>query len=99
MIARHWKGIIKKERANDYIDHLHNDTFKKLAGIKGFSKASILKRDSEKGVEFLIITQWKNIESIKQFAGESFETTVVPQVAQDMMVSFDPFVTHYEIYS
>ncbi|HZI24869.1 MAG TPA: hypothetical protein VFD46_07325 [Chryseolinea sp.] len=43
MIERHWKGIARKERANEYIDHLRNDTFKKLKQINGFIAASILK--------------------------------------------------------
>lgn len=98
MIARHWKGIVKKERADDYIAHLQDDTFKKLSEIKGFSKASILRRNIERGVEFLIITEWESIDAIKQFAGESFETAVVPKIAQDMMISFDPSVSHYDIY-
>ena len=98
MIARHWIGIVKKERADDYIAHLQNDTFKKMAEIKGFSKASILRRDIDGGVEFLIITEWDSIDAIKQFAGDSFETAVVPKIAQDMMISFDPVVSHYDIF-
>jgi len=98
MIARHWIGIVKKERADDYIAHLQNDTCKKLAEIKGFSKASILRRDIDRGIEFLIITEWESIDAIKQFAGDSFETAVVPQIAPEMMISFDPVVSHYDIF-
>ena len=97
MIARHWTGVVKKESEAEYIDHLKNDTFKKLAQIDGFIDASILKRELAEGIEFLIITKWDSIEAIKQFAGENYETAVVPNIAQQMMVQHDKQVKHYEM--
>jgi len=97
MIARHWIGIVKKERADDYIAHLQEDTFKKLAEIKGFSKACILRRDIDRGVEFLIITEWESPEAIKQFAGADPEVAVVPPAVQEIMIRYDKAVKHYEI--
>src|SRR5688572_14401073 len=97
MIERHWKGIARKERANEYIDHLRNDTFKKLKQINGFIAASILKRDLSEGVEFLVITKWEALEVIKQFAGEEIETAVVPKLVQDIMLNYDKSVRHYEV--
>jgi hypothetical protein len=41
MITRNWTGVVKTERADDYIAHLKNDTFKKLTSIRGFINASI----------------------------------------------------------
>ena len=97
MISRHWTGIAKKERADDYIAHLKNETFKRLDSINGFIDASILKRELSEGVEFLIMTKWSSLEAIKQFAGENHETAVVPKIAQDMMIRFDTTVKHYEV--
>ena len=97
MIARQWTGLVKKEREAEYIDHLKTDTFKKLARIDGFIEASILKRELAEGIEFVIITNWNSIEAIKEFAGETYETAVVPQVAQGMMVKYDKLVKHYEV--
>ena len=97
MIARHWTGLARKERAKDYIAHLQNDTFKQLSSIDGFLKASILSREIEEGVEFLIITEWKTLEAIKEFAGVNYETAVVPEIAQKMMIRYDEKVKHYEI--
>jgi hypothetical protein len=96
-IARHWTGLAKKDKAQDYINHLRHDTFKKLGSIEGFINASILQRETEEGVEFVVLTEWKSIEAIKKFAGENFGTAVVPHVAQEMMVRFDDQVKHYEI--
>ena len=97
MIARHWTGVCKKESARDYIEHLQVDTFNYLKRINGFVKASILQRDIPEGTEFLIVTEWASIQAIKQFAGEHYETAVVPPKVQQMMIRFDDKVKHYEI--
>ena len=96
-ISRHWRGIAKPEEADNYIHHLRNDTFPKLAAIEGFIKASILRRSIAEGTEFLIITTWQSVEAIRKFAGESASTAVVPRSVQLMMVEYDREVAHYEI--
>ena len=97
MIERHWMGIARKERTNEYIAHLRKDTFEEIKKIKGFISASILKRDLSEGVEFLIITKWEALEVIKQFAGEKIEAAVVPKLVQDIMIKYDKNVRHYEV--
>ncbi len=97
MVERHWKGIAKKEKAQEYIDHLKNSTFRKLKEISGFVSASILTRDLPDGVEFLIVTKWKTFDAIKQFAGEKIDIAVVPKRVQLMMLRYDEYVSHYEI--
>ena len=44
MISRHWKGVAKKERADEYIDHLKRETFPALKKIGGFIAADIKQR-------------------------------------------------------
>jgi heme-degrading monooxygenase HmoA len=96
-IARHWTGLCKTSCENDYVHHLQHDTFIKLRSIEGFVKASILKKKAEDGVEFLIITEWESVEAIRKFAGDQYETAVVPPVAREMMVRYDSVVRHYEV--
>ena len=97
MIERHWKGIVKTEEADYYIQHLLNDTFPKLSAITGFVRSAILKRNVGQGIEFRIVTVWDSLDSIRQFAGDTPEVAVVPPVAQKMMVEYDATVAHYEI--
>jgi hypothetical protein len=68
-----------------------------LIAIPGFIKASIRQRNTVKGVEFLIITTWQSVDAIKKFAGEAFDTAVVPKRVQDMMVEFDEKAEHYKL--
>ena len=97
MISRHWKGIAKRERANDYIAHLESDTVPKLASLEGFVRASILRREIPSGIEFQVVTVWDSLQAVRAFAGADSEAAVVPAVAQAMMVEFDRRAVHYEI--
>jgi heme-degrading monooxygenase HmoA len=97
MIERHWKGVAKREKAKEYVEHLQNDTFKQLTNINGFISAKILERDLDKGIEFLIITVWESVDAIKQFSGSNIEMAVVPEQVHEMMLTYGNTVQHYKI--
>ena len=97
MISRHWTGVSKPGKSGDYILHLKNVTFNNLKKITGFISAQILQRDTEEGVEFLVITNWDNVDSIKQFAGNDFELAVVPKLVQDILLKYDKKVKHFDV--
>ena len=97
MISRHWSAVVHRERAADYIAHLQSETFPKLRTIAGFVDATINRRDSTEGVEFIVITRWQSMDAIRAFAGADAEAAVVPPKAQAMMRSFDARVRHYEV--
>jgi heme-degrading monooxygenase HmoA len=97
MIQRHWKAVAKSDEAENYIRHLQTKTFPHLSGLSGFIKAVILNRQLDNGVEFLVITTWKGVEAIKQFAGDPVDMANVPAEAQAMMITFDQKAIHYEV--
>lgn len=97
MISRQWKGIAKRSEADRYIDHLRTETFVQIANLPGFRNASILRRDVAEGVEFLIVTTWASLDAIRRFAGDDPERAVVPPRVQEMMISYDRTVDHYEV--
>ncbi len=97
MIARHWRGIVKQECAEDYIRHLQLSTFPTLERLAGFRGAQILRRNIDAGVEFCIVTTWESLDSIRSFSGEGLTKAVVPAEARAMMLDFDREVRHYEI--
>jgi heme-degrading monooxygenase HmoA len=97
MISRQWRGLCKPEHAAAYVEHLQTETFPAIRRIAGFVSASILRRRTERGVEFLIVTQWSSLEAIRQFAGAEAEAAVVPPKVQGMMAEYDHMVRHYEV--
>ena len=97
MIARHWTGLAKPAHADAYVEHLHRDTFPALRAMPGFISASILRRTMPAGVEFLIVTNWQSLDSIRAFAGENVDGAVVPERVRAMMVKCDRVVRHYDV--
>ncbi len=97
MIARVWRGIAALERANDYLEHLRQSVFPELSAIAGYQGASVLRRESDAGVEFTVQTLWDSMDAIRQFAGDQVDTAIVAPAAQPLFRSYDRTVTHYEV--
>lgn len=98
MIARHWIGITKFEEVENYLAYLHHERFPYVATIDGYVRTEILTRKLEEGIEFLIISYWASLESLKQFAGENYERAVVPEKIQSMFLSYEDTARHYEVF-
>lgn len=97
MIARYWRGLVKRERADAYVEHLQSDTLPQLVQLAGFQDAKVLRRDLPQGVEFLVVTFWESLDSIRAFAGNDVESAVVPPKARDMMIEYDLKSRHFEV--
>jgi heme-degrading monooxygenase HmoA len=97
VISRHWRGLARAERADDYVAHLRAETFPALRGIAGFVDATILRREVPEGVEFLVVTRWRSRVAIAQFARSDTEAAVVPEAVRAMMIEYDERVRHYEV--
>jgi heme-degrading monooxygenase HmoA len=97
MISRHWTGLARPDCADEYVAHLHTETFPAIRQIRGFVSASILRRAVVEGVEFLIVTNWQSLDAIRAFAGDHADRAVVPEPVQRMMARYDRTVRHYEV--
>jgi heme-degrading monooxygenase HmoA len=97
MISRQWRGLAKAGCAEAYVKHLQSETFPAIGCLAGFVSASIFRRDVATGVEFLVVTHWTSVESIRAFAGPNAETAVVPPAVREMMIEYDQTVRHYEV--
>jgi heme-degrading monooxygenase HmoA len=97
MIERHWTGILRRERADDYLAHLRNDIFPALRKMDGFAGATASSRDVDDGVEFRVITTWTSREAIERFTGGDITTAVIAPDAKAMMVRYDEHATHYSL--
>lgn len=97
MISRQWRGLVKPDQAQNYIEHLREETFPTLRKLPGFVSASIHSRRLGSGIEFLIITQWESLEDIGRFAGPDLEAAVVPAKAVAMMIEYDRRAKHFEV--
>ena len=99
MIARIWHGWTSFENADTYEDLLRTEIFPSIENrnIKGYRKISLLKRLLENEVEFITIMIFDSLNAVKDFAGEDYEKSYVPQEAQEVLLRHDDLSHHYEI--
>jgi heme-degrading monooxygenase HmoA len=97
VISRQWRGLARSDQAENYIEHLRQETFPALKGLAGFVSASILSRGLDRGTEFLVVTQWRSLDDIARFSGSDLEAAVVPAKVATMMIEYDIRARHFEV--
>ena len=99
MIARIWHGYTSKSNAAIYEHLLKEEIFIVIEkkNINGFKEIHLLRRELEDETEFTTIMWFDNIGSVKQFAGENYETAYVPAKAREVLSRFDAQSIHCEL--
>jgi heme-degrading monooxygenase HmoA len=98
MIARHWRALARVERAHEYVVHFQQSTLPELRTLPGFLDATILRRDTYQGVEFVVITRWLSAEAVRAFSsGSDVEVAIVPPEVREMMLEYDLHARHYRV--
>jgi heme-degrading monooxygenase HmoA len=96
-VARIWRGETTVENAGAYELHLKTNVFPALSGISGHLGAYILRRDAGAGVEFLIVTLWATLDSIRAFASDDLERAVIEPAALAVLAAHDDSVRHFDV--
>ena len=99
MISRIWHGYTSFENADPYEKLLWEEIIVGIRNrhIEGFKEMQLFRRVLENEVEFITVMWFASIEAVKQFAGEDYETAVVPQKAREVLAHFDDRSQHYEV--
>jgi heme-degrading monooxygenase HmoA len=97
MIARLWTAKTSQAQAPVYTDHLKNHVLAALRGVDGYAGARLLERETEGGVEIVVITFWRSGASIRKFAGDDIERAVVSDEIVPLLLYYDQRVRHYEV--
>ena len=99
MIARIWHGWTTPQNADNYEALLKEEIFVGIQDrrIHGFKGIQLLRRDLDHEVEFITIMRFDSLDSVREFAGEDYETAVVPTRARKLLSHFDERSQHYEI--
>ena len=99
MISRIWHGWTTLENADTYENLLKTDIFPAIASknVLGYRGIQLLRRQLSNEVEFITIMQFDSLEAVKQFAGEDYEKSYVPDKARRVLSRHDKRSQHYEI--
>src|SRR3989304_846827 len=98
MIARIWHGWTTPENAAAYEKIVQDEVFAMIAAKKvaGYKNIELLRRDLGAEVEFVTIMHFDDLDAVKAFAGEDYETAFVPPQARAVLKRLDARSQHYE---
>lgn len=98
MISRIWHGQTSRENAAAYEELLRAEILPGIASrrIRGLQGAHLLRRDVAEGVEFVTILWFESLDAVREFAGEDYEASVVPEKARRLLTRFDARAAHYD---
>jgi len=97
MIARIWRGITLKEKADDYLAYLHETGLKDYAKTHGNRGVNVLRRDQGEHCEIMLISLWESMDAVRAFAGENPERSVYYPEDDQYLLQMEPLVRHYDV--
>lgn len=97
MIARTWRGRTTAAKADDYHRHFTDDVIPNLKNITGHKGAFLLRRETDGGVEFVAVTLWDSLATIRKFSGPDPEVAHIEPMGRAALTEFDEFARNYEI--
>lgn len=97
MIARMWHGRVPASKAEAYRKFLNDRAIPDYQSVEGNLSVHILERTERDITHFITLTFWKDLDSIKAFAGDEVETAKYYPEDNDFLLEFEPKVVHYEV--
>ena len=99
MIGRIWHGYTTHANADAYEALLRSEIFIGIQDrlIDGYQSIQLFRRTLGDEVEFITIMWFDTIEAVQAFAGNDYETAVVPPKARELLARFDTRSQHYEV--
>jgi len=99
VIGRIWHGWTTPQNADKYETLLKEEIFVGIQErhIRGFKGIQLLRREIHSEVEFITIMAFESFDAVREFAGEDYETAVVPEKARNLLSRFDDRSQHYVI--
>jgi heme-degrading monooxygenase HmoA len=97
-VKRIWHGWTTQDNAQAYQDLLQTYVFPSIEAkrVKGYRSIELLRKPADDEVEFVTIMTFDDIDSVKAFVGEDYETVYVPERARAVLKRFDQKSKHYD---
>jgi heme-degrading monooxygenase HmoA len=99
MIARIWRGRTPQSKAADYVKYVEKTGIAEYRRTPGNRAALILTQENaaKTETEFLVLTLWDSLDSIRAFAGADVEAAKYYPEDAGFLLNFEPKVNHYEL--
>jgi hypothetical protein len=97
MITRLWQGYTTLENADAYEAFVRDEILPQLREIRGFLGGKLLRRNLFQEVEFVALTHFDSLESVRAAAGDDYGYTLIPESGRKLLSRFDQRVAIYEV--
>jgi heme-degrading monooxygenase HmoA len=97
MIARLWRGLTAQTKSVAYLEYLRKTGERECRATTGNRGVFILRREIDGKAEFLFLSLWESMESIRAFAGPDLEKAVYYPEDAEFLLEMEPGVAHYEV--
>ncbi|HEY2348853.1 MAG TPA: antibiotic biosynthesis monooxygenase [Puia sp.] len=98
MITRIWHGRTSLENCDLYLRFLSDKGTKEYLQTPGNLSVKVWRQKAEDCCHFWTVTEWKDIDSVKAFAGEDYEKAVYYPEDEGVLLEFEEQVIHTETY-
>ena len=98
-IKRIWHGWTTPADADSYERLLREEVSVGIEAmeIRGLRRFEMMRRPAAEEVEFVTVMEFDDIEAVKAFVGEDYETCYVPPAARAVLKRFDQRSAHYQL--
>ena len=96
MIARTWRGVVRRTDAEEYAAYIRETGFAEYAATEGNRGAWMLRRDESDRTEFITLSFWESEDAIRAFAGDDIEAAVLYPEDERYLIG-ESTVAHYEV--
>lgn len=99
MIARIWHGRTKAEDYEAYSKFLKERAIPDYRATAGFVGLVFLRKLESREAHFTLVTFWKDLDSVKRFAGEDYKRAKYYPEDRNYLLEFEEEVQHYEVFA
>jgi uncharacterized protein YciI/heme-degrading monooxygenase HmoA len=96
-VVRLWSARTSESQLPKYLDYFSKSVLPELRRVNGYLGATVSVRHVGNEAEILVVTSWRSLESIRNFAGPDLEAAVVASEAAALLTDYDRRVRHYDI--
>ena len=97
MIARMWRGVVRREDADEYTAYIRDTGIAEYTQTPGNRGAWMLRRDEGERTEFVTYSLWDSLDAIRAFAGDDIEAAFYYPEDERFLIEQEDRVKHYEI--
>jgi heme-degrading monooxygenase HmoA len=97
MIARIWRGAVRRADAHAYAEYIANTGMAEYRATPGNQGAWMLRRDDGDRSEIVTFSLWDSRDSIRAFAGDDIDQAVFYPEDDRFLIERDLTVRHYEV--